>query len=186
MVKTKYDSRHETFEGFFLLHMVKVKLMGRSYKGKIASPFQYSFSFIQSWNVNLSSVLKWRLDKHYLKGELERTRRERRWKSNPVIVHHQSSSWFVDTGKTISNFKKESLARTEGPPWLLLWGKNESETLKIEEKFEEWLKRIMIKILGGGERDSGKVGQISFQEINFTGLLELAGRLCEEPFQWLP
>lgn len=43
------------------------------------------------------------------------------------------------------------MARIEGPLWLLLLGKNESENLKIEEKLEEWHKMITIKILREGE-----------------------------------
>lgn len=65
----------------------------------------------------------------------------------------------------------------------MLLGKNESETLKIEEKLEEWLKMITIKIGGWGERRvGGKVKQITFQETNFTGLLELEGGPHEEPY----
>lgn len=68
----------------------------------------------------------------------------------------------------------------------MLLGKNESENLKIEEELEEWLKMITIKILRGERKEGGKIKQITFQETNFTGLLELVGGLCKEPFQWLP
>ena len=67
----------------------------------------------------------------------------------------------------------------------MLLGKNESENLKIEEKLE-WLEMITIKILRGGRKEGVEIKQITFQETNFSSLLELPGGLCKELFQWLP
>lgn len=39
---------------------------------------------------------------------------------------------------------------------------------------------ITVKILREGRREGGKIKQITFQETNFTGFLELAGGLCTE------
>lgn len=39
MVKGRYDSYYEIFEGLFLFYMVKVRLMDGSYKEKIVSFF---------------------------------------------------------------------------------------------------------------------------------------------------
>lgn len=100
MVKGRYDSPCETFEGLFLLHMLKVRLMDRTYKEKVESGFQ-QFLFIQWWNLNLSSIFKWRLDEHlHTKGvrnaRVEREREREREKMEKQWSHLWASDHPVD------------------------------------------------------------------------------------------
>lgn len=87
--------------------------MDKESQGKMASPFQYSFSFIQSRDVNLSSVFEGRLEEHLLAtGVRKATVREKE------KMEKQSSHCAPQTIKLICRHCERLFPTLESRAWL--------------------------------------------------------------------